>query len=134
LSPELLAQIAELVRSYEPPAAVMMPPGDGTPTVVAAPGSELDQLSARYAALKPQLDALAKQVKDVTDRIKVNLMMTQTGADAVLLRGPSLVRPLKLGSYQRTTVAGKELQAAHPEIYDAFSKTTTVWTLQAVNG
>lgn len=137
-----LDAITELLRLYgitteAPPedAEPLIP--DTVPSLDAVAGSRLDQLSALYAELKPRVDAETKRLKEITDAIKVAAMMdmARVGAtDAVDIRTPSLHRPLRLSNYERTTVSGKALEAAHPAIYRAFSKTSVVWTLRAVSG
>lgn len=107
------------------------------PVVALVPGSRGDQLAAKYSQLKPQVDALTKELKEITDAIKVEALMAMTkiGAkDAVDLRAPSLERPLRFSSYEKTTVDGKMLKAAHPAVYLEVSKTSVVWTLRAVSG
>jgi hypothetical protein len=107
------------------------------PVVALIRGSRGDQLAAKYSQLKPQVDALTKELKEITDAIKVEaeLAMTKIGAKgAVDLRAPSLERPLRFSSYEKTTVDGKALKAAHPAIYWEVSKTSVVWTLRAVSG
>jgi hypothetical protein len=107
------------------------------PVVVLAPGARGDQLVAKYSQVKPQVDALTKELKEITDAIKVEAMMAMAsiGAkDAVDLHAPSLERPLRFSSHQRTTVDSKALKATHPDIYAEVSNVSTVWTLKQVSG
>src|SRR6478735_6386427 len=123
----LTAIVAAMAPTYTAPEPPLV---ESVPAIEATPGSRLDQLTALYAQHKPQLAALEKQVKEITDAIKVVALMemSRVGAtDVVDIRGASLDRPLRFYSYDKTTVSGKDLKATHPEVYAEVAKTTTVW-------
>jgi hypothetical protein len=133
LPDELRRQLTEVLETMTP--APLTEPE--IPVLTLAPGSRGDQLSAKYEQLKPQVDALTKELKEVTDAIKVELLMgmAQIGAkDAVDLHAPSLARPLRFSSYQKTSVNSKVLKATHPDVYAEVSEVSTVWTLRQVSG
>jgi transposase len=140
LDPVILAALAEFVRTqsapaYVPPAAVAVT--GTTPTVYGEADSELDALTAQYAELHPKVAALEKELKELVAKIKINLVasMPAVGAtDVVLLRTPSLPRPLQLASSERRGLDAKTLRKDLPEVAAKYTTTTVVWTLQAVNG
>lgn len=132
LDGNLRKQLTEVLETMTPAPLT----GPEVPVFDLAPGSRADQLAARYAQLKPQVDALTKDLKEVTDAIKVEALMgmARIGAtDAVDLHAPSLTRPLRFSSYEKTTVDSKVLKAAHPDVYAEVSKVSTVWTLRSVS-
>lgn len=130
----LTAIVAAMAPEYTPSEP---PLTESVPSIEATPGSRLDQLTALYAEHKPQLAALEKKVKEITDAIKVVTLMEmpKVGAtESVDIRSASLDRPLRFYSYAKTTVSGKDLKASHPAVYAEVAKTTTVWALRAVSG
>lgn len=136
MNPDMLsdlgAALAEYIKVQEAARE-----GSGPPVLHSAPGSRLDQLTAEFARLAPQVKAVTERLKEIKDAIKIEALMGMPGVgatDAVVLVTPSLSRPLKLNSYPRTTVNSKTLKAAHPTIFAEHSHTTTVWTLGEVSG
>lgn len=130
----LPAIIAAMSPEYVAPQRGVI---ESAPSIEAAPGSRLDQLTALYAEHKPKLAELEKTVKEITDAIKVVALMEmpKVGAtDSVDIRSASLDRPLRFYSYDKTTVSGKTLKETHPAVYAEVAKTTTVWTLRSVSG
>ena len=106
----------------------------GPPTVRPEPESRLDQLSARYDQAKAQEKAAKAAADEVTTAIKAELARLHPGATEILLTSPHLAAPLQLQAVPRWTFDSKGCKATHPQIYAAFARRSTSWTLRALVG
>lgn len=100
-----------------PPQSLPSPSGPAEPVVNPTPESRLDQLAAEYALIKPQADAKAERLKEITDAIKGELArQLPAGARSILLTSPHLWAPLRL-KYKAgsRTLDVKAIKAQIPE-------------------
>ena len=102
------------------------------PIVNPDPQSRLDALAARYAALKPQADALTEQLKTVTDAIKTELTTLHPQATSLLLTSPHLGAPLSLSAVESWRLDTRKLKAEQPELYVTYARKSTSWRLAAM--
>lgn len=98
------------------------------------PESRLDQLTARYDQVKAQEKEAKAAAEEITTAIKAELARLQPGATEVLLSSPHLAAPLQLQAVSRWTFDSRKCKAEHPQIYAAFARQSTSWTLRALAG
>lgn len=110
------------------------PESPSPPVVNPEPESRLDQLAARYAVMKPQLDELTAQVKAVTDGIKAELTTAHPGSTEVLLTSPHLAQPLQLQAVTSWRIDSPGLKKADPQTYVRWAKKSTSWRLAPLAG
>lgn len=105
---------------------------EGEPyTVVADPDTRLAQLHASYADAKARADEAAKQLKAITDAIKVELNTAAPEETRVELRGdagPGLV----LRYTERWTLDSKKMKAEDPLTYVRYARKGGSWSLSQV--
>lgn len=102
-------------------------------TVVADPDTRLAQLHASYADAKAKADEAGKQLKAITDAIKVELNTAAPEETRVELRGdagPALV----LRYSERWTLDSKKLKAENPETYVRYARKGGAWSLTQARG
>lgn len=105
------------------------------PPVAVDSGSDerLAQLHSLYADLRAKSDAAAKELKVVTDAIKVELTSRDAEARRFTLvgeHGPALA----LTYSTRWTLDSKRMKAEHPELYVQFAKQSGSWSLRPATG
>lgn len=100
--------------------------------VVPERDSRLDQLAARFDALKARADETAAELKAVKDAIKTELA-EQAGDDGeAVLRSPHLAAPLRLHPVTSWRVDAKGLKAGDPQTYVRWAVQSTTWRLDPV--
>lgn len=102
-----------------------------TYTVVADGDTRLAQLHASYADAKARADEAGKQLKAITDAIKVELNTAAPEETRVELRGEA-GPPLALRYTERWTLDSKGLKAADPETYVRYARKSGSWSLTQV--
>lgn len=113
-----------------PPPPLLPPP----PTVRPEPESRLDQLTARYDQAKAAEKAAKAAAEEITTAIKAELARLHPGATEVLLSSPHLAAPLQLQAVTSWRFDTTRCKAEHPQVYAAFAKQSTSWTLRALAG
>lgn len=96
--------------------------------VVAQPDTRLSQLHASYADAKARADEAGKQLKAITDAIKVELNTAAPEETRVELRGdagPALV----LRYSERWTLDSKRMKTEDPETYVRYARKGGAWSL-----
>lgn len=103
------------------------------PTVTAEPGSRLEQLHEAYAGAKAAADETAKQLKAITDAIKLELTQAAPeGTAKVQLTGSA--PPLRLQWVESWRVDARRLKAEDPETYVRYAKKSGTWQLKTGSG
>jgi hypothetical protein len=102
--------------------------------VAAPPESRLEQLQAMYPDLKAKAEAAAKQLKDCTDAIKLELTAAAPGATRVDLAAGRHGPGLQLTYAERWTVDAGRLKREDPTTYVLFAKKSGAWSLRPVKG
>ncbi|MCW2496073.1 hypothetical protein [Jatrophihabitans sp.] len=95
--------------------------------------SKLDQLAGLYDAVKAEKDEAEKKLKAITDAIKVELTEAAPGETSIDLVSESLAKPLRLMAVTSYRIDSTKLKEEHPEIYTAYAKPSTAWTLRQVS-
>lgn len=104
------------------------------PVVQPEPGSRLEDLHSRYAVIKATADAAAKQLKDLTDAIKLELSQAAPeGASSIALTGEA-GPPLRLNWVTSWRLDSRKLKAEDPETYVRYAKQSGSWVLKAAGG
>lgn len=113
----------------EPPNATVHKPA---PVIVQAePGSRLDQLSARWAALKPAVDAAQAELKELTDAIKVELAQARPDAEDIRLTAGHIAGALRFYAKPDPRFNSRKFKAEQPEMYEKYyERDRTAWELR----
>lgn len=98
----------------------------------AEPGSRLDQLSARWAALKPVVDAAQAELKELSDAIKVELAQARPDAGDIRLTAGHIAGALRFYAKPTTRFDTTALRAEQPAVYENFVRRGTAWELRQV--
>lgn len=98
------------------------------------PESRLDQLTARYDQVKAQEMEAKKEAEEITSAIKAELARLHPGQTEILLSSPHLAAPLQMQAVSSWRFDSTRCKATYPEIYAAFAKQSTSWTLRALAG
>lgn len=107
------------------------PPAEPGPVVVSPEsGSKLEQLHALYQTLKERSEVASKELKAVTDALKVEMTnAAPEGSTRVVLEGSDGPR-LALAYSERQTVDSRRLRREQPAIYGAYLTTSGSWSLR----
>jgi len=117
------------MTSPQEPTPIPVP----TPVVTPTPDSRLDQVTAEWARLKPQLEELTKRVDELSKAIKTETMAAAPeGSSEVILRHPSLDTPYRVHPVETWRLDSKSMKAADPVAYVRWSKKSTSWRLDPV--
>ncbi len=100
-------------------------------TVVAEPDTRLSQLHAAYEDAKARADEASKQLKAITDAIKVELNTAAPEESRVELRGDA-GPALRLVYSERWTLDSKRMRVEDPETYVRYARKGGSWTLSKV--
>lgn len=112
----------------------MTAPVQPTGPVVVVPerDSRLDQLAARYDAVKARADAAAAELAEVKEAIKSELATAPGAGGEAVLRSEHLYSPLRLHAVTSWRVDAKSLKASAPEVYVQYARQSTSWRLDVV--
>lgn len=119
---------AQQIDSTAPSPPMPEPP----PLAVQAKGrSRLEQLHAAYGPAKAAKDEAEKNLKAITDAIKVELTQLDPNQRKFELfsKPDAGVRPLRLTYVESWRVDSTRLKAEQPEVYVAFAKQSGSWRL-----
>ena len=103
-------------------------------SVIAPPGSRLEQLQASYADAKAAASAADDKLRAIVDAIKVELTrLAAEGSDNIQLAagaGPAL----RLSYVERWTFDSRRFKAVDPENWVRYAKKGGSWVLKQVGG
>jgi len=102
----------------EPPPRALIP---------APPGSRLAKLAARYAVLKPAADDAVRDLQEVKDALKVELVNTAPEAEDITLQGDV---PLRLRWKGGMAFQQRKFKEADPLTYARFTEPSGHWELK----
>lgn len=80
----------------------------------------LDQLIAEYARIKPRVEELTAQLKELTDAIKLALTVANPGETRIPVEHPSLTDPLVLRYVPSPRLDTKRIKAEAPDVYEQY--------------
>jgi len=97
--------------------------------VPADQGSRLEQLIAERAQLAPAVKAGKERLDEVNAAIKGELTRARPDADEIIAAAPGLPA-LRLYPKPTTNLDSKRLRADLPQVYEAYARRGTSWTLE----
>lgn len=101
------------------------------PVVVTAElNSRLAVLHTLLAALKPELDALAKKVEEIKDGIKTELRLVAPGAHQIELRTDGVEHPWVLSHTEPVTFDSKRFKEIEPLVWQTYARKGDRWELR----
>lgn len=95
--------------------------------------SRLDQLAALYDEKHAAKEAAEKELKAVTDAIKVELTQQAPGETSIDLVSDALQRPLRLLAVTSWRLNSSKMKAEEPELYVRYAEQSTAWKLSRVS-
>lgn len=101
--------------------------------VVAHSDTRLSQLHAAYSDAKATADGAAKQLKAITDAIKVELNSAAPEETRIELHSEG-APTLRLAYAERWTLDSKRMKSEDPETYVRFARKSGAWSLTKVRG
>lgn len=101
-------------------------------TVTVTPGTRLEELMARYAALKAEAEGAAGRLKDLTDAIKAEATGAYPGVTALTLSGGPGLPSLALTWVESWRVDAKALKEADPRTYVTYAVKSGRWELRSL--
>jgi predicted phage-related endonuclease len=97
--------------------------------VPADQGSRLEQLIAERAQLAPAVKAGKERLDEVNAAIKGELTRARPDADEIIAAAPGWPA-LRLYPKTSTRLDTTRLKTDRPDVYEAFAKQSTTWTLE----
>lgn len=114
------------------PALPTPPAAEPEPLTVTAPvDSRLAQLQAVYAEKKAAKDAAEKELKAITDAIKVELTSLDPEERRFELTGNGDAPSLRLTYVESWRLDSTRMKRENPETYVRYAKKSGSWTLKA---
>ncbi len=101
-------------------------------TVVAGADTRLSQLQAAYLDAKATADSAAKQLKAITDAIKLELTLAAPDETRIELAAQGGAPGLRLAYSEAWNFDSKTLKVTDPETYVRYAKKSGRWTLSKV--
>jgi hypothetical protein len=95
----------------------------------AMPDTRLASLVADYERLKPELDKLAAQVKEITDAIKYEVRTTLPDAWSIDVWTSSSVKPIKIRGSRRRNFRSAVFAKEHPVEYVSYCEWKERWEI-----
>lgn len=99
-------------------------------SVLAPPGSRLEELLASYEAAKAAAETATSRFKAITDGIKSELSGTYPGTAEMILSGAPGLPSLKLAWRLTWRLNSKQLKEDNPLLYVQYAEQSGTWELR----
>lgn len=113
----------------DPTPEPFLPPREAA--VMAAAGTQLEQLCAMYDQLKARAEDAAAAFEALKTAIKVAMQTEAPDSAKVTLHSEHLARPLVMAARCTRTIDQQALRAKEPELAEQFTKERWSWRLEA---